>query len=188
MSISEIANRLRRNPSTIYQDIKRNRYTDTKMPEINGYRALVAQDTYEQRHAIHREMIRHSDTLHGPLDGSPVRSPGLVVVCGRVSAGRPNDSPETSIPKLSAAAADCRTVRCTRIAPPSACPRLLPASEIVAENPSRTGQRNRVSEHLLCLCFLKQAKNFFRRQSDVKLCCGRLCGQFHLGEPIRILC
>lgn len=57
MPISEIADRLGRNPSTIYRDIKRNRYTDKEIPELDGYHALVAQDKYEARRAIHRKMI-----------------------------------------------------------------------------------------------------------------------------------
>ena len=61
MPISEIADRLGRDPSTIYRDIKRNRYTDGELPELNGYHALVAQDKYEQRRAIHRKMIIHPD-------------------------------------------------------------------------------------------------------------------------------
>ena len=61
MPISEIADRLGRDPSTIYRDIKRNRYTDGDLPELNGYHALVARDKYEQRRAIHRKMIIHPD-------------------------------------------------------------------------------------------------------------------------------
>ena len=61
MPISEIADRLGRDPSTIYRDIKRNRYTDNELLELNGYHALVAQDKYEQRRAIHRNMIIHPD-------------------------------------------------------------------------------------------------------------------------------
>ena len=61
MPISEIADRLGRDPSTIYRDIKRNRYTDEELPELNGYHALVAQDRYEQRRAIHRKMIVHPE-------------------------------------------------------------------------------------------------------------------------------
>lgn len=61
MPIAEIADRLGRNPSTIYRDIKRNRYTDTELPELNGYYALNAQDMYEKRRAIHRKMIVHPD-------------------------------------------------------------------------------------------------------------------------------
>ncbi len=36
--------RLGRDPSTIYRDIKRNRYTDDELPELNDYYALTAQD------------------------------------------------------------------------------------------------------------------------------------------------
>lgn len=42
MPVSEIADRLGRDPSTIYRDIKQNRYTDTELPELNGYYALNA--------------------------------------------------------------------------------------------------------------------------------------------------
>jgi IS30 family transposase len=48
---------LSRDASSIYRDIKRNRYTDKEIPDLNGYHALVAQDKYEQRRAIHRKMV-----------------------------------------------------------------------------------------------------------------------------------
>lgn len=57
MPIGEIADRLGRDATSIYRDIKRNRYTDKEIPELNGYHALVAQDKYEQRRAIHRKMV-----------------------------------------------------------------------------------------------------------------------------------
>ncbi len=41
--------------------LKRNRYTDKAMPELNGYHAVVAQDKYEQRRAIHRKMVVHPE-------------------------------------------------------------------------------------------------------------------------------
>jgi len=47
MPISEIADRLGRDSSTIYRDIKRSRYTDDELAELDGYYALVAQDKYE---------------------------------------------------------------------------------------------------------------------------------------------
>lgn len=47
MPVPEIADRLGRDPSTIYRDIKRNRYADKEIPELNGYHAIVAQDKYE---------------------------------------------------------------------------------------------------------------------------------------------
>ncbi len=61
MPVSEIADRLGRDPSTIYRDIKRNRYTDIELAELNGYYALNAQGMYEKRRAIHRKMIVHPE-------------------------------------------------------------------------------------------------------------------------------
>ena len=61
MPSAEIADRLGRDSSTIYYDIKRNRYSDKEMPELNGYHALVAQDMYEERCDIHRKMILHPE-------------------------------------------------------------------------------------------------------------------------------
>ena len=61
MPIAEIADRLGRDASTIYRDIKRNRYTDKDIPELNGYHALVAQDKYERRRAVHRKMVVHPE-------------------------------------------------------------------------------------------------------------------------------
>ena len=68
MPISEIADRLGRDASTIYRDIKRNRYTDKDIPELNGYHALVAQDKYEQRRAVHRKMVVHPE-LKAAIEG-----------------------------------------------------------------------------------------------------------------------
>ncbi len=55
--IAEIANRLGCDASTIYRDIKRNRHTDSELPELDGYHAEAAQDMNERRRAIHRKMI-----------------------------------------------------------------------------------------------------------------------------------
>lgn len=62
MLISEIADRLGRDPSAIYRDIERNRYSEKELLELDGYHALVAKDKYEQRRAIHRKMIIHRDS------------------------------------------------------------------------------------------------------------------------------
>ena len=61
MPIAEIADRLGRDASTIYRDIKRNRYTDKEIPELNGYHAVVAQGMYQQRRAVHRKMVVHPE-------------------------------------------------------------------------------------------------------------------------------
>lgn len=61
MPISEIADRLGRDGSTVYRDLRRNYYDDKELPELNGYYALSAQDMYERRRAIHCKMIVHPD-------------------------------------------------------------------------------------------------------------------------------
>lgn len=61
MPITEMADRLGRSASTLYRDIKRNRYTDTELPELDGYHAVAAQDMYEKRRAVHRKMIVHPE-------------------------------------------------------------------------------------------------------------------------------
>lgn len=85
MLVSEIADRLGRDPSTIYRDIKRIRYTDADLPELNGYHAIVAQDKYEERSAIHRKMIVHQELKEGIEDRlkagwSPEQIAGLMKV------------------------------------------------------------------------------------------------------------
>ena len=57
--VKEIADNLCRAPSTIYREIRRNYYSDTEIPELNGYHAMNAQNKYEQRRAVHRKLIRH---------------------------------------------------------------------------------------------------------------------------------
>ncbi|MCD9149723.1 helix-turn-helix domain-containing protein [Pseudophaeobacter flagellatus] len=49
--VREIAAEIGRHVSTIYRDIKRNGYTDTELPELNGYYGVVAQRTATQRWA-----------------------------------------------------------------------------------------------------------------------------------------
>lgn len=61
MPITEIADRLGRDASSIYRDIRRNRYSDDELPELNGYYAVTAQNMYEKRRAIHRKMIVYPD-------------------------------------------------------------------------------------------------------------------------------
>ncbi|MEI4264015.1 IS30 family transposase [Roseovarius sp. D0-M9] len=61
MPISEIAERLGRDTSTVYRDLRRNHYDDKELPELNGYYALNAQDMYERRRAVHCKMIVHPD-------------------------------------------------------------------------------------------------------------------------------
>ncbi|WP_171169620.1 IS30 family transposase [Ruegeria sp. HKCCA0370] len=61
MPVPEVADRLGRAPSTIYRELKRNFFTDTEMPELNGYHAIAAQNMYDRRRAIHRKMVVHPE-------------------------------------------------------------------------------------------------------------------------------
>lgn len=67
--IKEIADNLCRAPSTIYREIKRNTYRDDELPQLNGYHAVNAQNTYEQRRAVHRKLIRYPDIMAAVRDG-----------------------------------------------------------------------------------------------------------------------
>ena len=61
MPIAEIADRLSRDASTIYRAIKRNRYSDSELPQLDGYHAVAAQDMYERRRAVHRKLVIHPE-------------------------------------------------------------------------------------------------------------------------------
>jgi IS30 family transposase len=67
--IKEIADNLDRAPSTIYREIRRNTYRDEAIPELNGYHAVVAQDRYEERRAIHRKLIIYPDIMAAVRSG-----------------------------------------------------------------------------------------------------------------------
>lgn len=55
--VSKIAAEIGRHRSTVHREIKRNRYYDDELPELNGYYALNAQNMYEKRRAVYRKMI-----------------------------------------------------------------------------------------------------------------------------------
>ena len=61
MSVREIALGIGRHCSTVYRDIKRNGYTDTELPELNGYYGVVAQETATARRARRRKLVRLDD-------------------------------------------------------------------------------------------------------------------------------
>ncbi len=64
----EIADRLHRDPTTLYREIKRNSHRDEELPSLNGYHAVAAQSRYEDRRAIHRKLIRHPDVRAAVVD------------------------------------------------------------------------------------------------------------------------
>ncbi|WP_424934760.1 transposase, partial [Amaricoccus macauensis] len=56
--ISVIAVRLGRHRSSIYREIRRNRYEDAELPNLNGYFGLLAQKTATGRRRTRRKLIR----------------------------------------------------------------------------------------------------------------------------------
>ena len=75
--IKEIVDNLRRAPSTIYREIRRNFCHDDELPQLNGYHAVNAQDKYEQRRAVHRKLIRYPDIMaavRSGFDAAPLSS------------------------------------------------------------------------------------------------------------------
>lgn len=59
MPAVEMADRLGRAPSTVTRELKRNRYVDAELSQLNGYHAVIAQDLYERRRSVRRKMITH---------------------------------------------------------------------------------------------------------------------------------
>ena len=70
--MSEIADRLCRDPSTIYREIKRNSVRFDDQPELNEYHALNAQDLYDDRRAIHGKLIRFPEVMAAVRSGFDV--------------------------------------------------------------------------------------------------------------------
>ena len=64
-----IAVRLQRDRSTIYREIKRNRFVDEELPELNGYYGVLAQKTASQRRHRRRKLVRCADLLGAVLEG-----------------------------------------------------------------------------------------------------------------------
>lgn len=69
MSVGEIAADIGRHRSNVYREIKRNTYRDDELPELNGYHAVVAQDRYADRRAVHRKLIRYPDIMAAVRSG-----------------------------------------------------------------------------------------------------------------------
>ena len=82
-AVSEIGDRLGRDPSTIYRDFKRNRYSDTELPLLNGYHAFVASNLEDGNAFLAGFMERYNaksakatakpDNLHRALNIEPDR-------------------------------------------------------------------------------------------------------------------
>ena len=60
---------LDRHRSTIYREIKRNRFEDDELPELTGYFGLLAQKTASERRHRQRKLVRCADLLGAVLEG-----------------------------------------------------------------------------------------------------------------------
>ena len=56
--VARIAARLRRHRSTIYRELRRNRFADEELPELDGYWGMVAHDMASARRRRRRKLVR----------------------------------------------------------------------------------------------------------------------------------
>ncbi|MFX0543834.1 IS30 family transposase [Roseovarius sp. S4756] len=61
ISVDKIATEIGRHRSTVYREIKRNRYTDDELPYLDGYYGMTAQRSAKQRRARRRKLVRLED-------------------------------------------------------------------------------------------------------------------------------
>ena len=59
--VSRIASELGRHRSSVYREIKRNRFVDDELPYLNGYYGMVAQKTASNRRARRCKLVRLPD-------------------------------------------------------------------------------------------------------------------------------
>jgi IS30 family transposase len=66
--VSKIAAEIGRHRSTVYREIRRNRFTDAELPYLNGYYGMVAQRSALERRARRRKLIRLADLRGHVID------------------------------------------------------------------------------------------------------------------------
>ncbi|MFU8824314.1 IS30 family transposase [Yoonia sp.] len=59
--VSKIAVEIGRHRSTVFREIKRNRFVDQELPKLNGYYGMTAQRFAVARRARRRKLLRHPD-------------------------------------------------------------------------------------------------------------------------------
>jgi len=59
--VSKIATEIGRHRSTVFREIKRNRFVDDELPNLNGYYGMNAQRSAVHRRARRRKLVRHKD-------------------------------------------------------------------------------------------------------------------------------
>lgn len=58
LSVDRIATEIGRHRSTVYREIKRNRFVDDELPELNGYYGMTAQKSAVDRRVRRRKLVR----------------------------------------------------------------------------------------------------------------------------------
>ena len=61
MSVDRIAAEIGRHRSTVFREIKRNRYVDDELPKLNGYYGMTAQKSDVERRGRRRKLVRFVD-------------------------------------------------------------------------------------------------------------------------------
>ena len=61
MSVDKIAAEIGRHRSTVFREIKRNRFVDDELPKLNGYYGMNAQRSAVNRRARRRKLVRFED-------------------------------------------------------------------------------------------------------------------------------
>lgn len=61
MSVDKIAAEIGRHRSTVFREIKRNKYVDDELPNLNGYYGMNAQRAAVERRARRRKLVRFVD-------------------------------------------------------------------------------------------------------------------------------
>ena len=61
MSVNKIAAEIGRHRSTVFREIKRNRFVDDELPKLNGYYGMTAQRSAVNRRGRRRKLVRFVD-------------------------------------------------------------------------------------------------------------------------------
>ena len=61
MSVDKIAAEIGRHRSTVFREIKRNKFVDDELPKLNGYYGMNAQRSAVNRRARRRKLVRFED-------------------------------------------------------------------------------------------------------------------------------
>ncbi|MBB3712005.1 IS30 family transposase [Limimaricola variabilis] len=68
VSVNEMARVLRRHRSTIFRELKRNRFEDNELPHLSGYYGMLAQKRAAERRHRRRKLIRMTALREAVID------------------------------------------------------------------------------------------------------------------------